>query len=348
MVGCDKIALLVPMLEKPDLPEHLILSRVQAEYGLPVAQLTFLPLGADFNTVVYRAVTPDSTAYFLKLRRGPFDETTVTVPQFLRAQGIQAIIAPLETNTQKLWASFGDYTMILYPFIEGKDGYQVELTDHQWVEFGSTLKAVHAAQVPSALRMHIPQESFSPHWRELVRKFQAQVENTAFTEPTAVKLAAFMHSQRSQINHVVGRAEQLARQLQARSLDLVLCHTDIHAGNLLICPDGTFYIVDWDNPALAPKEHDLTLIGGSSAWNNAQNSSYQETLFFQGYGPGKIDRMVLTYYRYERIVQDMAEYCKQLLLTDDGGEDREQGFTYFASNFLPDHEIELARRIDDH
>ena len=96
------------MLEKPDLPDHFILCRLEDEYGLQVAQVTFLPLGADVNTAVYRVDTVDKTAYFLKLRKGDFEEITVTLPLFLKAQGIQSIIAPLETKTQELWASLGD------------------------------------------------------------------------------------------------------------------------------------------------------------------------------------------------------------------------------------------------
>lgn len=36
-----------------------------------IAQLTFLPLGADVNTAVYRADDAGGRAFFLKLRRGP-------------------------------------------------------------------------------------------------------------------------------------------------------------------------------------------------------------------------------------------------------------------------------------
>ena len=76
------------MLTKPDIPDKLIISRLQEEYGLHIAQLTFLPLGADTGTAVYRVVADDGTAYFLKLRKG-FAEIVVTVPLFLKSQGIQ-------------------------------------------------------------------------------------------------------------------------------------------------------------------------------------------------------------------------------------------------------------------
>ena len=42
------------MLEKPDLEDQLILSRLEDGYGLQASRLTFLPLGADVNIAVYR------------------------------------------------------------------------------------------------------------------------------------------------------------------------------------------------------------------------------------------------------------------------------------------------------
>ena len=44
------------MLTKPDIADELINSRLQDEYGLRVISLTFLPLGADMGTAVYRVV----------------------------------------------------------------------------------------------------------------------------------------------------------------------------------------------------------------------------------------------------------------------------------------------------
>ena len=54
----------------------------------------------------------------------------------------------------------------------------------------------------------------------------------------------------------------------------------------------------------------------------------------------------MAYYRYERIVEDIAVYCEQLFLSDEGGEDREQSLRYLASNFLPNNTIEIAYNSD--
>ena len=329
------------MLEKPDVQDQVIIDRLQDEYGLHVNQLTFLPLGADVNTAVYRVVTEEETAYFLKLRKGDFDEISVALPQFLQAQGIQSIIAPLETKAQQLWASLDEFNMILYPFIEGKNGYEVALTDAQWLEFGAALKRIHTAQVPPALARLIPRETYPRRWREMVRTFQAQIEEVEFDDPTAAKLAAFMKGRRGEIDRLVGRAEGLGLALQARSLPMVICHSDMHAGNLLLGANEALYIVDWDNPCFAPKERDLMFIK-FPVWNSAR----EEALFYRGYGETEIDRMALAYYRYERIIVDMAEFCKQLLMTDEGGEDREQSYRYFTGQFRPGNEVEIAFETD--
>ncbi|MFN2195490.1 MAG: hypothetical protein ACK2UW_05120 [Anaerolineales bacterium] len=59
-----------------------------------------------------------------------------------------------------------------------------------------------------------------------------------------------------------------------------------------------------------------------------------------------MNRTALAYYRYERIIQDIAAFCEQLLLTTQGGEDREQAYRYFTSQFLPGFEVEIALKSD--
>jgi spectinomycin phosphotransferase len=91
------------MLTKPDIADELIISRLQNEYNLLVSFLTFLPLGADMGTAVYRVSADDGTVYFLKLRKG-FDEISVTVPLFLKSQEIKENIAHLETKSEQGWS----------------------------------------------------------------------------------------------------------------------------------------------------------------------------------------------------------------------------------------------------
>ncbi len=333
------------MLEKPDLQDEKIVACLRDDYGLHSAQVAFLPLGADRNTAVYRAVAQDGTPYFVKLRCGVFDETSVALPKFLSDQGIGHIIPPLATTTGKLVADVDAFKLILYPWVEGHDGYEVSLSDQHWRDLGAALKRIHTAVVPTALARSIQRESYSHEWREIVKAFVARAENESFDESVAAELAAFLKSKRREILDLVERADHLARTLVARSLEFVLCHHDVHAGNVLIAIDGALYIVDWDDPIFAPKERDLICAGsGLFAWRTPRED--EEALFYEGYGRATVDPIALAYYRYERIVEDIAAFSEQIFETNEGGEDREQALVYLKSNFLPNNTIEIAYQAD--
>ena len=168
------------------------------------------------------------------------------------------------------------------------------------------------------------------------------MKNSTFREPTAEKLADFIKATWKEISHLIKRTEELAVELQSRSHEFVLCHTDVHGANLLITGDNQFYIVDWDAPLLAPKERDLMFVGGGidTLWASERDKS----LFYEGYGNVRIDLPVMAYYRYERVIEDLVAYGEQLLLTDEGGADRDQAYRRFISNFEPGSTIEIADR----
>jgi spectinomycin phosphotransferase len=66
--------------------------------------------------------------------------------------------------------------------------------------------------------------------------------------------------------------------------------------------------------------------------------------FYRGYGTEEADAQTLAYYRYERIVEDTAMYCDELLLGAQGGGDRALSLRYFADQFRPNDVIDIAER----
>lgn len=333
------------MLEKPELKDEKIINCLKTEYRLSVEKIAFLPLGADLNTAVYRVVTNDETVYFLKLRRGEFDEATVAVPKYLSDLGIKQIIPSLTTQTGQLWASLAPFKVILYPYVEGHNGFERNLSDQQWVEFGAALKRFHTADIPSAITSSIQREKFSPQWRDTVKMFLERIEEETFDEPVAVEMAAFLKIKGDETLELVKRAERFAQMLQEQPPEFILCHADIHAWNLLIDDNDAFYMVDWDTLIFAPKERDLMFVGGGLG-GNGHTPREEEALFYQGYGQTQIDPIAMAYYRYERIIEDIAVYCGQIFLSDEGGEDRKQSLEYLKSNFLPNSTIEIACQSD--
>jgi len=333
------------MLEKPELKDEQIINCLRNEYGLSVENISFLPLGADLKTAVYRVETTDGMIYFVKLRRGNFSEASVTVPNYLSGLGIRQIIPSLMTQTGQLWASLNPFKVILYPFVEGQDGFEKGLSYRHWVEFGTALKRFHSADIPPTITSRIQRENFSPQWRDTVRIFLERIEEETFDEPVAAELAAFLQTKKDETLELVKRAERFAQILQKQPPEFILCHADIHGWNLLIDSDGALHMVDWDTLIFAPKERDLMFIG-SGLGDSGYMPKEEETMFYHGYGPTKINQIAIAYYRYERIIEDIAVYCEQILLSDEGGEDRKQSLAYLKSNFLSNGTIERANQSD--
>ena len=127
------------MRDDPGLDLGRISACLGTNYGLDVTEVTYLPIGHDFYAFVYRVRASDGQDYFLKVRRGPVNDVALVVPRALLDRGISQILAPLTTRTSNLWCTLDDsaeFTVVLYPFIEGKDAKVVGLSDAQWREFG--------------------------------------------------------------------------------------------------------------------------------------------------------------------------------------------------------------------
>ena len=328
------------MIEK-----QLIINCLNIDYGIDVVMLTLLPLGADLNASVYEAEAYDQRSYFVKLKRGHHHDIGIVIVELLHDAGIQQIIPPIKTLSSQLTQCIEDFTLIVYPFVKGQDGFSCNLTDNQWIMLGKALRQVHEIDVPSSIQKQLRREIYSPKWREAVRSLYVHIDANPIGDAIALKLLKFMKENMPVIRRLVDRAEQLALKLQGQSSKFVLCHSDIHGGNVLIKGNDTVYIVDWDDPIMAPKERDLMFIGGGVA--NVWNKPHEEKSFYRGYGRTEINSTILAYYRHERIVEDIAIYGHELLLTMTGGEDRSEMYKQFIDMFEPRGVIEIAFETDE-
>jgi spectinomycin phosphotransferase len=332
------------MLEKHTLSDQLILNCLNTHYGIEVASLTFLPLGADINASIYKAQALDQKSYFIKLKQGHHHDTAVEIVELLQSGGIRQIIPPVKTIHGKSTQRIDDFTLIVYPFVDGQDGFNRDLTDDQWIKLGKTLRQVHEMEVPPSIQNRIRRETYSPKWREAVRSLYPHIDAELITDEIGLKLQIFMRKNMPAICRLVDRAQQLAEKLQNQPHKFVLCHSDVHAGNVLIDGNNEIYIVDWDEPILAPKERDLMFIGGGVG--NVWNRPREEKLFYKGYGETEIDSTILAYYRHERIVEDIAIYSQELLLTTARGNDRPEMYSHFIDMFEPQGVVEIAFKTD--
>jgi spectinomycin phosphotransferase len=332
------------MTEKQSISPQSIIDCLKANYGIAASSLTLLPIGADMNASVYKAETQSSQSYFVKLKRRHRYDMSVAILALLQASGIQQIIPPIKTTNDELTQHINDFTLTVYPFVEGQNGFCYDLTDDQWIALGKVLRQVHEFDVPHSIKDLIRKEAYSDKWRKAVRFLDAHIDGNLTGDEAALKLQSFMKERREVIHRLVDRAEVLSQKIQEQSPEFVLCHSDIHGGNVLIDGNGSIFIVDWDDPIMAPKERDLMFIGGGVAnvWNNLR----EEEFFYKGYGKTEINRIILAYYRHERIVEDIAEYGQALLLTPEGGDDRVEMLKQFKGMFEPNGVVDIAFKTD--
>ena len=330
--------------DDPGLDLDTIAACLDAQYDLCVSAITFLPLGYDLNAAVYKVIADDRSAYFLKVRFGPVRESGLLVPWALSKRGIRNVLAPLQTRTSQLWCSCDGCSLILYPFIAGENALVAGMTDEQWREFGSTLRAVHSSGLAEEFRGRLPVETFALPSGALVRDILDLALTMEFENAVAAQFAAFWRENAARIREMLGRAEELGRQLQSRSFKHVLCHADIHAANILVSDDGQIYLIDWDGPLIAPRERDLLFVVGSVIARTV--APREEELFFAGYVPVDIDPEALIYYRYERIVEDLGEIGRSVMLDPSPSDQMRTDESRLARSFFaPGGDIDHAEEV---
>ena len=313
---------------------------LEDHYGLTGVSIERLSWGADADSIPFRIYAPHSQKYFLKLRLGNFDTVSLTLPKYLHDQGIPHIISPMTTTSERLWVELPECTVMLYPFVDGQNGFDQELSDPQWVAFGQTMRAIHDLSLPSELLEHMKSETFSPIWRDAVMAYLDQVNTQEFANPYAVRAATLLQRKQQIIMRAVNTADQLAQRLSEEGLSFVNCHYDLHAGNVLLTCDRQFYLVDWDNPIRAPRERDLMFIGAGigGTWNSTRESE----LFYRGYGPTLRNAPALAYYRVERVVEDIAAYAKALLKDEKPSASTAECYAVLEAILAPDDVLKIA------
>jgi spectinomycin phosphotransferase len=335
------------MHEQPGIPVEHLRACFQNQYDLIPVTLEFLPLGLDYNAGVYRVVSEQGTAYLLKVTSRPLYEPRCLVPRYLNDQGITSVVAPVPTRSGALWTQLEKWTVIVYPFIDGDTDW-TGMTNEQWKEVGTIFQQIHQAMLPPEGFESLRKETFDPtEYTRWVRVFETQhLHSRRGGSGSSRALRADWRAHQSTIHSAIAILETLGNVLQRRTFPYVVCHADLHPANLLRDPLGRVFVIDWDEVMLAPKERDFIFVKASSADSEALPGT---PAFFQGYGQTEIDWMVLTYYRYERVVQDLIECAQEVFFRDDLGEGAKADAVQLFQEILAEGgEIDAASQASAH
>lgn len=299
------------MREPPNIPEDRLRACLQDQYNLSRVTIEFLPRGLDYSAGVYRMVNEQGTAYLLKVTARPLYEPGFFVPRYLNDQGIRSVVAPVPTRSGALWTKLVDWIVIVYPFIDGDSGW-AGMTDEQWREVGTIFKRIHGVQLQPEVFSSLRKETFDPtEYTRWVHTFESQHLHSQHSKSESSRaLRAAWVAHQSAIHTAVSSLENLAEVLQSQTFPFVICHADLHPANLIRDRHGHVFVIDWDEVMLAPKERDFIFIREPEA--NA---------FWKGYGQREIDWIVLSYYLWERVIQDVIVNAQDVCFRDDLGEE---------------------------
>ena len=323
------------MRERPPVPDDALAAALGAGWGVAAASVEFLPVGDDSNAWSFGVVGGDGAPWFLKVRRIPVDRAAVLVPRFLREHGLGQVVAAVPAVAGDPWRPLDGFTLLLYPWVDGTPAMERGLTDRQWAELGRFAAALHRVVLPPALAATVPRESFVPWGAGPVRALGARIDRERPGDPLGQELAGLWQAHREVIATAADRAEGLGRAVAANRPRLVLCHGDLHTANVLVDRRDRLAVVDWDGLQLAPPERDLLSAAGDEG-----------TWFFEGYGPATLDPLTTAYYRWEWVVQELADYGGRVLDGRLGAETRRVAVAEFRGLFAPGNVVEAAWAAD--
>lgn len=317
-----------------------IIETLGKSYGIEIEILEFLPLGADRNASVYKARAKDGRDYFVKLKREYDRKIGIAITKLLFEAGVREMILPIPTLQGEQTEHIGDSTLIVYPFVVGQDGFSRDLSHDQWTALGIALRKIHGIKLPTALQEQIRKETYSDIWRNTVRSLLTDVD----AAKEEINFFQFLKSKEETIRKLIEGAERLSQKIRNLPAEVVLCHADIHGGNVLIDENNAIHIVDWDDPMMAPKERDLMFIGGGIG--NMWNKPHEEDYFYKGYGHVEVNKAILSYYRLERIVEDIADFSIEIRVKSISKADKQAIYKLFTGMFEQNGVVDIALKTD--
>jgi spectinomycin phosphotransferase len=328
------------MSEKPKFNESEVVNCLRSSYGIEVVRIVPIGGGADQNASVFK-VEASGVEYFLKQKSNNSNDDALLVQDFLYNQDISEVLSPTKTQDKKLSVSTNHTKLVLYPFIDGFSGVEKSLSEQNWIKFGQTLKKIHSATIPQALRNSIRIENYSTRFPKALIGIFSQISEGSFIDPVTLRLVDFLKSKEKELYNLVDKTNQLCDKFKFQSKPLVLCHSDIHAGNRFVDKNGNLRIIDFDEPILAPAERDLMFIGSGII---RPDTPREIDLFYRGYEESNISQEGIAYYRNQRIIEDVVLFAEDILNNKLNTSDKERSFNYLVSNFAPGGALECANK----
>ena len=251
---------------------------IQQEYGMEAVDIA--PAKRGFYGETWRLNTADA-GYFLKLvypaAHQAVYERSFSIVQHLCGHGIDFISRIVKTKCGGLLARFDGAVLGVFDWI---DGDNIETDETKIWEYQMLAKVYTV----SSDGISIPREDFSAKFADIFFAQWNALEDQA--------LSALLEKNRVKLAHRAERLRYFAARCRGDASGFVITHGD--AGGNLLQNGGKYYIVDWDNPVLAPPERDAWVMCGRDWAREAFQSALHQNGINYTLHPER-----LAYYRYQ-------------------------------------------------
>jgi len=309
---------LTQMGNEPVIGRETLIKAVQQSYSFEIVDFEYLLQGWGGDCFV--TTTRDGTPYFLKLHDQEKNAVFVAssrpfylplMDQLHRKGILPDIPHPVHTRRGDLSLRIGPCELVVTNFIAGDLVGFGEIADPILAVLADRVGILHNSSAELAFE-HPFIEGFGIVFESYLLKMMGELENVAPPDRPGQKLLfEAMRAHKDEILAHLSRLKGLQGYAKQVDKPMVICHTDLHGGNLMIDGQGTLYILDWENAMIAPPEHDMYFFAGEESFWRLFWPIYRRR-----YPQVDLDSKVLAFYFYRRGLEDIADYVYRIMLGD--------------------------------
>jgi hypothetical protein len=252
---------------------------------------------------------------------------------------LRQVLAAYPTARGTFTVRIGEYTVALFPFVDGDTLYNQATTDVDIIEAASLLAALHRRGTPLAPPT-LRRETFeNPFSAPILHALDAANHRLPGPNTYRRQVYELLVAEQTDILATLDRMDELQLRAQALDFDWVLTHGDPNLDNFLKDPEGLLHLTDWGELALGPPERDLFAFTGEHF-----------ALFLRHYvvatGTRTFHPDLFAFYFYRWALQEIADYTTRILFRNLDPLEDEHAWQSLQP-YLPIPHAQIAHGLDE-